>query len=359
MDGRTRRSPRSIRATAQRWSVPVRAATALGLALATLWWALPKVAGVSWSAIGSMLGTISVRAALGLAALWLAGLLAHSFVLTAALPGLSRRRALTLSLTGSAVSNVVPFGGALGLALNLSMVRAWRFRKSSYATYVVVTNIWDVLAKLALPVVAVVFMTGAGVLPTTALRSGALVGSALMVLVLGLTIGVLSSDRLAQAVVRAVAHVARRRGHRGDGSSAQIGDGLMSARDRVREVVLTRWGQLTTGMLGYVALQGVLLWFCLRAVGLSEPVYAVLAALAADRLLSLIPLTPGGAGFAEVGAAATLIACGADPLGVTAGVLLYRAFIFLLEIPVGGVWLGCWLALRPRTDSRNQVAVAS
>lgn len=355
MDGRTSPSPR---ATAARWSVPVRAATALGLALATLWWALPKVAGVSWGAISGMLGTISLRAALGLAAVWLAGLLAHSFVLTAALPGLSRRRALTLSLTGSAVSNVVPFGGALGLALNLSMVRAWRFRKSSYATYVVVTNIWDVLAKLALPVVAVVFMTGAGVLPTSALRSGAVVGSALVVFVLGLTAGVLCSDQLAHAVVRAVAHVARRLGRRSE-STCALEDDLLSARDRVREVVLTRWGQLTTGMLGYVALQGVLLWFCLRAVGLTEPVYAVLAALAADRLLSLIPLTPGGAGFAEVGAAATLIACGADPLGVTAGVLLYRAFIFLLEIPVGGVWLGCWLALRPRNDSRNRVAVAS
>jgi uncharacterized membrane protein YbhN (UPF0104 family) len=87
-------------------------------------------------------------------------------------------------------------------------------------------------------------------------------------------------------------------------------------------------------------------------------VYAVLAALAADRLLSLVPLTPGGAGFAEVGAAATLIACGADPLAVTAGVLLYRAFIFLLEIPVGGLWLGCWLVVRPRTAVGSTVVAA-
>ncbi|MFC7487620.1 lysylphosphatidylglycerol synthase transmembrane domain-containing protein [Knoellia sp. CPCC 206453] len=340
---------RSPRATAPSWSVLVRAIAAAGLTLAALWWALPRVAGVGWSAIWTVLGSISPGTALVLAVLWMAGLLAHSFVLTAALPGLSRRRALTLNLTGSAVSNVLPFGGALGLALNLSMVRAWRFRRSSYATFVLVTSIWDVLAKLALPVVAMAFMTAAGALPTSSLRSGAVLGSSLLVAVMALTAAGLSSDRLAGRAARVVAPVARRLGRLDQGSPAQLDARLLEARDRVRQVVLTRWAQLTTGMLGYVALQGLLLWFCLRAVGLTEPVYAVLAALAADRLLSLIPLTPGGAGFAEVGAAATLIACGADPLGVTAGVLLYRAFIFLLEIPVGGLWLGCWLVARPRT----------
>jgi hypothetical protein len=34
---------------------------------------------------------------------------------------------------------------------------------------------------------------------------------------------------------------------------------------------------------------------------------------------------------------------------VVAGVLLYRAFTFVLEIPVGGLWLGLWLLLRART----------
>lgn len=349
MDGRSPRTmaPSRVPSRVPSWSVPARAIAVLSLAAGVLWWALPKVAGVGWAAIGAVIGSISARSALALALVWMAGLFAHSFVLTAALPGLSRRRALTLNLTGSAVSNVVPFGGALGLALNLSMIRSWRFHRTSYATFVVVTNIWDVLVKLALPVVAVVFMSAAGALPTRSLRSGAVVAAALLVAVLVLATAVLGSDRLARTAAHLVAPIIRV-AQRRQGSSPEFEVRVLDARERVRHVILTRWAQLTTGMLGYVALQGALLWFCLRAVGLTEPVYAVLAALAADRLLSLIPLTPGGAGFAEVGAAATLIACGADPLAVTAGVLLYRAFIFLLEIPVGGLWLGCWLALRAR-----------
>ncbi|EAQ00074.1 hypothetical protein JNB_07884 [Janibacter sp. HTCC2649] len=330
------------------WIVPARAAATLALAVGVLWWALPKVAGVSWTAIGAMLGSISLRAAVGLAVLWMAGLVAHSFVLTAALPGLSRRRALTLNLTGSAVSNVVPFGGALGLALNLRMIRSWRFHRGSYATFVVVTNLWDVLAKLALPVVAIALTSAAGILPTSALRDGAMAGASSAVALMALGAAVLWSDRLAGRVAHVVAPPARRLSRRTQSTNADIEGGLLRARTRVRQVVGSRWPQLTVGMVAYVVLQGALLAFCLRAVGLTEPAYAVLAALAADRLLSLIPLTPGGAGFAEVGAAATLIGFGADPLAVTAGVLLYRAFIFLLEIPVGGLWLGCWLALRPR-----------
>lgn len=325
----------------------LRACAALGLALAVLWWALPRVAGASWGQMIALIGAVSGHVAVGLAILWACGLLAHSFVLTAAMPGLSRRRALTLSLTGSAVSNVVPFGGALGVALNLSMVRAWRLQKGAYPTYVMVTNAWDVLAKLALPLVAVVLMTSAGVFPGSDLRSWAIIGS---IGVLGLLLAgglVLGSDRLATSSARRAAVAVRR--IRGTAAAPdQIEHDLLDARDRVRVVVTARWPQLTTGMTAYVVLQGALLWGSLYAVGLTLPAYAVAAAFAADRVLTMIPLTPGGAGFTEVGTAAALIAFGADPVGVAAGVLLYRSFSFVLEIPVGGVWLGCWLVLRPR-----------
>ncbi|KQU67614.1 flippase-like domain-containing protein [Phycicoccus sp. Root101] len=341
----------AARVVADRASVSLRAIAAMSLALTVLWWALPKVAGVGWGQIGSTIGDISARVAVGLALLWACGLLAHSFVLTAALPGLSRRRALTLSLTGSAVSNVIPFGGALGVALNFTMVRAWRFHRSAYATFVMVTNVWDVLAKLALPLVAVVMMTAAGALPGRALQTWAIVGAALIAALVAVGAALLTSDRLATGAARLVAAAARRF-RRGDGvSAARVQVELLESRDRVRGIVSARWPQLTTGMAAYVALQGALLWCCLHAVGIDLPVYAVIAALATDRVLSLIPLTPGGAGFAEVGTAAALIGFGADPLGVAAGVLLYRAFTFLLEIPVGGVWLGCWLALRPRSGT--------
>src|SRR3954449_639405 len=120
-----------------------------GLVLAALF---PVVAGTPWRAIGTTVGSVPVAALLALVALWAAGLVTHTIALTAALPGLTHRRALLMSLTGSAVANVLPLGGAAGVALNYRMTRAWGFTPASFASYTVVTNFWDTVTKLFLPV---------------------------------------------------------------------------------------------------------------------------------------------------------------------------------------------------------------
>ena len=89
----------------------------------------------------------------------------------------------------------------------------------------------------------------------------------------------------------------------------------------------------------------------------------MLVGFAAERLLTLAGLTPGGAGLVEVGLAGLLVALGGDPVAVVSGVLLYRLFTFGLEIPVGGVSLAAWLWLRrasraPATAAETTDAIA-
>ena len=43
-----------------------------------------------------------------------------------------------------------------------------------------------------------------------------------------------------------------------------------------------------------------------------------------------------------MGTIAWLVANGLDPVTVVAGVLLYRVFLIVMEIPVGAVLLGGW-----------------
>ena len=81
---------------------------------------LPRAAGATWSQVGAVLVRLSPGSAVLLTIVWIAGLWAHSFVLAASLPGLTKRRALGLSRAGSAVSNVLPLGGAAGTGLNLA-----------------------------------------------------------------------------------------------------------------------------------------------------------------------------------------------------------------------------------------------
>ncbi len=334
----------------------LRGLAATALAAALLWWGIPKITGATWSAISDAMRVVTIPQIAVLALLWVAGLVAHSFVLTGALPGLSCRRALTLNLTGSAVSNVAPLGGALGVATNLVMVRAWRFKDSAFAVFTLVTNVWDVLAKLVLPIVAVTVlfvMDGGG---DHALNVSALVAVVVLAVVLAVGLVALLSDTVARVLARGLAAAARRvLPARFAVRTERLEHAVHAARERTRGLVRERWAQLTAGMAAYVLLQAVLLWVSLDVVGADLGFPVVLAGFAVERFLTLAMVTPGGAGIAEAATVATLVALGGDPLAVAAGVLIYRAFTFLLEIPVGGLWLGGWLLARARRARARSV----
>ena len=59
------------------------------------------------------------------------------------------------------------------------------------------------------------------------------------------------------------------------------------------------------------------------------------AAWALVRLLTAIPITPGGLGVVELGLTGTLVGFGGSRDQVIAAVLLYRALTFLPPLPLG------------------------
>jgi uncharacterized membrane protein YbhN (UPF0104 family) len=56
---------------------------------------------------------------------------------------------------------------------------------------------------------------------------------------------------------------------------------------------------------------------------------------------------------------ALLVGLGGDPVITVAGVLLYRLFVFGLEIPVGGVGLFAWLWRQRKLRRQASPLVAS
>lgn len=310
---------------------------------------VPLVSGAPWARVGAALAGVPPVDLLALTVLWASGLLAHTVTLTAALPRLTHRRALTLSLTGSAVANVLPFGGAAGIGLNYRMSRAWGFDRGSFAVYTLVTNVWDVLVKLSLPAVALGWLVlsgdvGAGrILGTAAVTTGALAGVSL------LGVATIASARTTLAVGTAldrVVQAARRLA--GSDREDRVGDTLLRLREESAALVRRAWPRLTAGVVAYAMLTAVLLWACLHFTGAGLPPAAIFAGFALERVLTLAGLTPGGAGLVEVGLSGLLIALGGDPVGSVTGVLLYRAFTYGLEIPVGGAGLAGWLWARRR-----------
>ncbi|WP_433086444.1 lysylphosphatidylglycerol synthase transmembrane domain-containing protein [Dactylosporangium sp. CA-052675] len=297
--------------------------------------------GASWSQAWRMIAHLGWRWPVFLGVVWLLGLVVHTSVLTASLPGLSHRRALTLNLSGSAVSNVLPLGGVAGTVLNLGMVRGWGHTGLEFARFVVVSKAWDLIAKLFMPLVAVGVLLAADTTPVghgalwvlcalTCALAGVLVTAALLGRAGPLLRLVAWSERVWSRVRRSKDPLGWTK------AATELLDGTDS-------LVRRRWAELSWGMAGYWALQGALLWLSFVAIHVYLPWPVILAGLVAERLLTLAAITPGGAGLVEAGTIAVIIALGADPTGALAGVLLYRAFVFVAEIPVGGIATALWL----------------
>lgn len=311
--------------------------TSLGLVVVLA--GLPWVSGAPWGTTGSVLATVSVPTLCGLTLLWVAGLWVHTVALDAALPGLRPARALYLNLTGSAASNVLPLGGAAGTAVNYWSCRRWGFTPAAFVRWALVTNLWDNALRLALPASAVAWSGLVGMPQTAATRSVAVTGTVVLAGYLALAWAVLhgaTSDRFVRRLLDGLPPGMSRRA----GELTARAEGLGEFRSTTLRLVRQSARRVAGGKAAYALAQAALLWSCLRAVGADSPVVTVFVAFAVERIASLAVLTPGGSGFAEVGAVGVLVGSGTTTgAEAVAAVLLYRAYIFLLEIPVGVVLL--------------------
>ena len=75
------------------------------------------------------------------------------------------------------------------------------------------------------------------------------------------------------------------------------------------------------------------------------------AAWTLTRLLTAIPITPGGIGIVELGLTGALVAAGGQNDAVVAAVLLYRLLTWLPPILVGAPSAVFWRRLHPVTPA--------
>ena len=308
---------------------------------------LPKVTGSTYHDVAHELDRLSPAKIAALGAVWAIGIVAYAGVLTAVLPGLRRVQGVVLNTATSAVSNVVPFGGAVGVGATYGINRSWGFGAPAITLAILVSGVWNVFLKLGLPVVALVLLVFAGEATSGLVIAAAIGFVALAASVLVLTL-VMRSEQLADAVGRVAQRMASwglRTARRPDRTG--IEQGVLDFRHRSSGLISRRWPRITFWMLSYSLLQFALQLLCLRFLGETTlSTVEVFAGFAFGRLLSTIPLTPSGVGFADTGAVASLVAFGGDPAICTAGVLLFTGFIFLLEIPVGGASWVVWARMK-------------
>ncbi|HEX7536142.1 MAG TPA: lysylphosphatidylglycerol synthase transmembrane domain-containing protein [Dermatophilaceae bacterium] len=317
-----------------------------------IWW-LPKIAQTSWTAVFDTLGHVGPGSVFMLYALMCLGLWSYTFTLTGSLPGLRHLHALIVNLCGSSAGNFLPGGGAAGVAVTYAAFRSWGFSRRAISTSVIVTGVWNLLARLILPVTALVaLLVAGGNLPLSVVRGG-LIGAAAGLLLLALFVAALASERVTRTIGRALNRVLRLL-HRRFTSLHEVGvdDFITDQRVRIVRVVRSGGVKMTFGLAGYFAVFYVLFWQSLHVVGLRMAFSHMFAAYAVGRLLSAIGITPGGVGVTEGGAVAVLVAFGADPAQALAGTVLFSLYTHVMEVPIGALAFLGW-ALSKKTTRAN------
>jgi uncharacterized protein (TIRG00374 family) len=272
----------------------------------------------------------------------------------AAMPRLTLGQAAVSNQTSTTVSNLLPGAGIVATGLMYGMFHSWGFTASEVALLASTTGIWNMFLKLGLPIIAVAILAITGQ-ATTALLVPALIGLAVLAASVVLFAMMLWKKAFARSIGASLGRAwswLRERFRKPPVDS--WGEGAVRFRKQTIKLVARRWPALTITTIGsHLALWFVLL-LSLRHVGVSDDEVSalqVLAVFAFVRLLSAIPITPGGIGVVELSMIGALYAAGRShtdvPLDVfrtqvTAAALLFRALTFAVQVPLGGFTYLIW-----------------
>lgn len=328
----------------------LQAVLGIGLAVAILAFGLPYFAQTTWEAIWHHFNRIGWDVTLELFGLVALGLWCYTFTLTGSLPGLTHGKALMMNVAGSSVGNLLPGGGAAGVAVTYLMGRSWGFSRLNISTSIIVSGVWNVLARVALPLLGIALLSFDRTALPGSVRSAALVAGLGGLVVLLVFIAMCVSDKWAALLGIQldrwlgtwIAKVRRgeQRGQRPDLKAI-----LQGQRHRLARVTAHGWFPMTVGVTGFLGIYFVLFWRTMAAVGVDLPLTKLFAAYAIGRLLTAVGVTPGGLGITEAGTLTVLVAWGADKPAAAAGVLVFAIFTHVFEVPLGAIgWLGWWLS---------------
>ena len=322
------------------------------MVVAVFAFALPKIA--DFSDVGKQLKDMSWMelGTLFLASIW--NIASYWWVGMSSLPGSNVWQVMKVTATSTAVANSLPGGGAIGVGVTYGMYSQYGFTKAEISLSILVTGVWNNFVKLGMPVVALLLLVIQDQ-ATSGLVVASLVGLAVLVGAMVLFALILMSEKGAVAVGEWLSRVISRfRGLFGKDPVLGWGEGFARFRRDCIGLLRRRWFSLTLStVVSHLSLYFVL-FLCLRHVGVSASEVSwveALAAFAFIRLITALPITPGGLGVVELGATAALVAAGGEEAAVVAGVLVYRALTYLLPIPFG---LATYLRWRQGSSRRKE-----
>jgi len=277
----------------------------------------------------------------------------YGFPFMAAVPGLRYWQGQQINQAAFAISNGVPAGGAVGLAVQYGMLASYSITPAASTSAIAVVGLWSVFVTLGFPILGVgaLILGGAdgGAYVAVALIGFAVLAAAVILLIL-----VVRSESLATKLGHLANKVVRPFGRwikslRGK----DLVPAILSFRETIYGLVSKRWAWITLAQCGVFLTQFLILYVCLRGVeGWSNAGTSILiafGAFAVSQVGLMIPITPGGVGTVDAFMIAILTSFGTSDGAATAADLVWRASSFVPQICIGVIALVLWYRRAGRT----------
>ncbi len=264
------------------------------------------------------------------------------------LPQVSWFLAATSQLVSNAVSRVIPGGAATGGAVYYRMLAVSGVEPTKAGGALAATSVLTTAALVAIPAVAGLMALAGAPIPESLLPA-AVAGGVMFVFLAGIGSIGMAFTRPLEATERALDRLLGLLG-RIVGRDWGVRRGLLRAeRDRLVEVLGTRWPAAIAASALKWAFDYLALIAALYSVGAQPRLSLVLLAYAGAQVLAMIPITPGGFGFVEVGLYSMLVISGISAQDASLAAVAYRLVSLWVPIISG---LVAWL-LFVRSDART------
>ncbi len=317
----------------------------IGLALIVLifWRVIPQIGSYNdaLDALQSMtwiaLGVIAVAVVVYLAV--------YGLIYKAAEKSLTYWQSQQVKQAAFTISNGVPAGGAVGLAVQFGMLTSYRLSASSATAAITAVSVWATFTSLGFPILGVLALTITGKGDSVAWLGP--LGLVILVTVIVLFALVMRSQNLAQRVGNAantlVRPITRRVARFKD---LDLAGPIMRFRADMSDLVRRRWKLLTIVQIGIALTQFLILYAALRGVegwgSAGTDILSAFGAFAVSQIMLMVPITPGGLGTMDALMIQLLVSGGTDKGAATAADLVWRATSYFPQILVGLIALVTW-----------------
>ena len=250
----------------------------------------------------------------------------------------------TAQLAGSAAAKVLPGGGAAGGMVQAKVLIDAGQPPTAVASGLTAIGLLNNAVLFLLPVLTIPALL-IGPPPAKQLQLGLIVSVVLAAAIVAIGVTALTWPRLLSATGRGIGrivHLVRPRV-----TPTGVADGLLAQRDRIAAAFHGRWWRAVFAMAASRMFDYASLVAALVAFGAHARPAEVLLAFVVAQAFAIIPITPGGVGFVDVGLTAMLVLIGIPADTAVIGTLLYRLFSFWLPIPLGAfAWAGWRISRR-------------